>query len=142
MYPNRLTSLSFTRPSSFSLLHICLPVIWIHAFPLQVEKLSHWLTSRLEKTWLGIFALITNGKRKPKGWVSPSSWEEVGKEISNVLGRIFKKINKYRLYKYKSYSAEGIRSLHHRCKRGLVLQVGSAALSFAMFIAYLTLSIK
>lgn len=51
-YPNNLTSVPFARPSSFSLLQICLPVIWIHVLPLQGKELSHWMTSTLRKLGL------------------------------------------------------------------------------------------
>lgn len=34
-YPKSLTSVFFARSSFFSLLHICLPIIWIHVLPLQ-----------------------------------------------------------------------------------------------------------
>lgn len=67
--PNHITAASFARPSCFSLLRMSLPVISIHVLPLQGEELSHRMTSRLEKTWLGIclYLLTTNTKRKPGG---------------------------------------------------------------------------
>jgi len=84
-YPDNLTSVSFARPSSFSLLQIRLPVIWIHFLPLQREELSHRMTSRLERTGLALclYVVTTNTKRKPEGRVLFFSWEEAEKEISN-----------------------------------------------------------
>lgn len=84
-YPNSLTSVFFCTVKLFFSLSDMFACHLDTCSSLAGKEISHWMTSRLEKTWLQIclYLLATNTKRKPGGWVLFFSWEKVEKEISN-----------------------------------------------------------